>query len=865
MNNLGNWIAEQLITEQKIKTVIAIYPGRFQPMGPHHVKTYNWLAKKFGAANTFVVTSDKVKLPKSPLNFKEKESIINKHGINNVVQVRNPYQATELLKDYDPETTAAVFMVGEKDAQRLGGNFFRPWEGVANVGYRDGAYTLIAPHVSLKVMPFGEMSGTTLRQALADADPATFRNIMGFSDQKTRLMLIDKFKDLQKETIGNFLLKHPITEISLNTIGTNTDVDDGPRYFYGSQAAYEQSSKEMAEKIGYSVIDYIMNGGMSEIGDTTWPKGPPMGVSYFPVGDAGSSMSGTDYTGDIKGKPAYIKWRKYIQKVATQVGYKFLDFLGAEDSIESTKNQPSKVEPLVQENVGTKEWWSMILEDVNEDNLHEKIDTKKLFKKLTDNFRKFISGVRKEGRETKEAYELLLQSVYGNKKLSDEEKKQIGDQLKDILKLIGFTAASILPGGFIYLLLSRASKLKKHMIPSAFLESINEAIIKEAKANTHLTHLEELLLTQGQAGYKMAKGFLVELVKNLRGNSDAKVNTTVKWDGAPAIFVGINPDNRKFFVGTKSVFNKVPKINYTEEDIDMNHGEAPGLAVKLKKALKYLPSLGIKNILQGDFMFDDQSLKTQNIDGKQHYTFKPNAITYAVEADSDLGKKIARSKFGIVFHTAYSSLDSGAQFGVDVSGLNNSPTVWYDDAFFKDTTGNILLTNEETKLVLNNIKKADTLKIDYDNIPSALLNIYINSEIKANQFLDNPNKSFTNFVAWVQNRIDKKVAKLKTDKGKQKATDAGNQQIAAIENNKADILNLFIASKLLADAKMIFVNKYNNAIYRTKHFKDDGAGGLAVTAPEGYVAIDRIGNGVKLVDRLEFSRANFAMDKGFTK
>ena len=135
MKNLGNWIAEQLIVEQQIKTVIAIYPGRFQPMGPHHVKTYNWLAKKFGKANTFVVTSDKVKLPKSPLSFKEKESMINKHGINNVVQVRNPYQATELLKDYDPETTAAVFMVGEKDAQRLGGKFFRPWEGVATVSY----------------------------------------------------------------------------------------------------------------------------------------------------------------------------------------------------------------------------------------------------------------------------------------------------------------------------------------------------------------------------------------------------------------------------------------------------------------------------------------------------------------------------------------------------------------------------------------------------------------------------------------------------------------------------------------------------------------------------------------------------------
>jgi hypothetical protein len=278
-----------------------------------------------------------------------------------------------------------------------------------------------------------------------------------------------------------------------------------------------------------------------------------------------------------------------------------------------------------------------------------------------------------------------------------------------------------------------------------------------------------------------------------------------------------------------------------------------------------LPSLGIKNILQGDFMFDSESLKMQTIDGKRHYTFKPNAITYAVEADSELGKKIGRSKFGIVFHTGYSSLDSGAQFGVNVSGLKDSPTVWYDDAFFKDTTGNVLLTSDESKLVLNNIKQADALKVDYDNIPSSLLNIYINSEIKTGEFLKNPNRSFANFVAWIQNRINKKVDKLKTDRGKERATLAGQQQLDTINKNKKDILNLFIISKLLAEAKMIFVNKYNNAVYRTKHFKDDGQGGLAVTAPEGYVAIDRIGNGVKLVDRLEFSRANFAMDKGFTK
>ena len=760
MNNLGNWIAEQLITEQKIKTVIAIYPGRFQPMGPHHVQTYNWLAKKFGKANTFVVTSDKVKLPKSPLNFKEKQSIINKHGIKNVVQVRNPYQSVELLKDFDPETTAAVFMVGEKDAKRLGGKFFRPWEGVANVGYRDGAYTLVAPHVSLKVPGIGEMSGTTLRQSLANANAGMFKDIMKFYNKSIHQMVLDKFKNLQEETIGNFLLKYPINEVSLNSVGSNTDVDDGPRYFYGSQTAYEQSSKKMAESLGYSVLNYIMDGGMSEIGNTNFPDGPPLGVSYFPVGDAGSSMSGTDYTGNIKGKPAYKKWQSYIKNIATNVGYNFLDFLGAEDAIDSTKNDPMKPEPLVQEQSLTKQWWSSIIEEVT---------------------------------------------------------------------------------------------------------SLNENILTEASANTHLTHLEELLITQGAQGYKLAKSFLLELIRNLKGNSNAKVNTSVKWDGAPAIFTGINPDNGKFFVGTKSVFNKDPKINYTKEDIERNHGQAPGLAKKLLEALEYFPSLGIKNILQGDFMFDKQSVKTQSIDGKPHYTFKPNTITYAVDADSKLGKQIARSKIGIVFHTTYKNLQSGASFGADVSGLRKNPNVWYDDAFFKDTTGTVLLTNNEAKEVLNKIKQADSIKVNYKELPAALLNVYVNSEIKTNRFLENPEKSYEAFVEWTQGKIDKRIEKLKSVKGKEKATLAGQQQRANIESRKQDIINLFRVSKLFADAKMIFVNKYNSAIYTTKHFVDDGQGGLKVTAPEGYVAVDRIGNGVKLVDRLEFSRANFAMDKGFTK
>ena len=303
------------------------------------------------------------------------------------------------------------------------------------------------------------------------------------------------------------------------------------------------------------------------------------------------------------------------------------------------------------------------------------------------------------------------------------------------------------------------------------------------------------------------------------------------------------------------------------EDIDINHGEAPGLAAKLKLALQYFPTLGIKNILQGDFMFDSSMVKNTNIDGKPHLLFKPNTITYAVESDSNIGKEVAAAKIGIVFHTTYNNgLQGGATFGADVSGLNKNRNIWFDDAFFKDSTGIVTLTVNEAKEVQTLIKKADSIKVNYENLPAADLNVYLNKEIKSGQFVNNPKVSFNAFQKWFkENRIDKRVAKLKSDKGRMKAIAAGQEQMKMFQRRQQDIINLFQISKLLSEAKLIFVRKYNNAIYNTKHFVDDGKGGLRVTAPEGYVAVDRIGNGVKFVDRVEFSRANFAMDKGFTK
>lgn len=166
--NLGKWLAENIIKEDSnIKNIVAIYPGRFQPMGAHHAKTYKWLTSNF--KDVYVATSGDIQIPKSPFSFSEKKKIINSYGISKVVQVKSPYKAEEILKNYDPKTTAAVFVFGEKDAGRLtGGKFFSEWKGKAEIGYRDGAYILTAPHVSMNVPGYGEMSGTTIRAILGN-------------------------------------------------------------------------------------------------------------------------------------------------------------------------------------------------------------------------------------------------------------------------------------------------------------------------------------------------------------------------------------------------------------------------------------------------------------------------------------------------------------------------------------------------------------------------------------------------------------------------------------------------------------------------------------------------------------------------
>ncbi len=206
----------------------------------------------------------------------------------------------------------------------------------------------------------------------------------------------------------------------------------------------------------------------------------------------------------------------------------------------------------------------------------------------------------------------------------------------------------------------------------------------------------------------------------------------------------------------------------------------------------------------------------------------------------------------------YDDLNSPPQYNISVKGLKKVPGVWVDDAVFTDTTGTVTLDVDEAKQVKDLLKTADKIKVNYKDLPSDLLNIYTNSEIQQGKYLEDSEMSFKKFIEWFKGRKEKQVTRLKSQAGKKRAVEAFNKKLAEIKAQEKDIVNIFKVSRLLSQAKQIFVNKYNNAVYNTKHFLDNEDGTLKTTAPEGYVAVSRAGDAVKLVDRLEFSRANFS-------
>ena len=403
----------------------------------------------------------------------------------------------------------------------------------------------------------------------------------------------------------------------------------------------------------------------------------------------------------------------------------------------------------------------------------------------------------------------------------------------------------------------------------------------KAGKNLHLEHIEDEIINFGVDGGRAAINFLRSLRDMLAGSTRSSVNMTVKWDGAPAIFAGIDPADGKFFVAKKSVFNVNPKLYKSESEIDDDLSGQ--LNSKFKIALREFSKLGINGVLQGDLMYTDD-VETDTIDGEKYYTFQPNTIVYAIPVNSDLGKTINKSNIGVVWHTTYKGdtlADMKASFGADIGGLTKTSSVWMDDATYKDVSGKATMNTKETEAVTKSLSSVGTTfqKIDANmlrkflklqdsmtgNLAGASWKTYTNSKVRQGQKVTNPSKHAAEYVNWVSDSIQKQVDKVKSDAGKKKYEKIQAEYVREMKKHVKNLKELVLFQNHMIDAKMQIVKKLNSVKQLTDTFiRTDN--GYKVVNPEGYVAIDRLsGNAVKLVDRMEFSFNNFTAIKAWDR
>lgn len=403
-------------------------------------------------------------------------------------------------------------------------------------------------------------------------------------------------------------------------------------------------------------------------------------------------------------------------------------------------------------------------------------------------------------------------------------------------------------------------------------------MVSESKVGKlmHLTHLEDMVLEGGINGTRDAINFLRAIRDMLAGHTKPHIHLTVKFDGAPSITTGVNPENGKFFVATKGAFSVKPKLNYTDEDIDRNH-PSPGLNHKLRMALYYFKDLGITNIIQGDLMFTRDDIKHQLIEGVPYITFQPNTIVYAIPEESKLAQIILASHIGIVFHTTYvgdTIADMKATPGVNIGKLKHTKDVWFRDATFTDASGTATFTEQETAAITAILSEAGYL---FQKLSPAVVNriaetetiriqimTYNNSKVRAGEEITNTGHHVAGLIDWVTNKINHEIISAKKADTREKRELQKRELLMFYQPNIYQLKLIFDLQNIIVRAKAMILAKLNSVrdigtFYRTPE-------GLKVANQEGFVAVDHFtGNMIKLVDRLEFSHHNFVAAKEWTK
>ena len=404
----------------------------------------------------------------------------------------------------------------------------------------------------------------------------------------------------------------------------------------------------------------------------------------------------------------------------------------------------------------------------------------------------------------------------------------------------------------------------------SFKQFINE------QKNTHMTHIEDKVLYGGVNGTRDAINALRSLRDMLSGVD--KGNVSVKWDGAPAVFAGTDPRDGKFFVAKKGIFNKNPKVYKTDAEVDAD--TSGDLAKKLKLSLKHFANLGIKGVIQGDLLFTKSDLKSEKIAGLDYLTFHPNTIVYAVQKGSKDAEEIKRAEIGVVWHTTYTGDDfesMKANYGVNVQALKKSSKVWQQDAMLRDLSNVATMSSKETDRVNAHLSRAGKIfkeisgstlrELEQNQDLAQLIEQFNNTFVRSNTIITDTEQHVRNLINWIENKYQKEIDDRKSERGKQTQRDKLSKILKFFsKENKRSLKKMFDLQKAIVSAKLALINKLNSI----KHIKSFyvTTNGFKSTGPEGYVAIDKLGdNAVKLVNRHEFSTNNFdpTILKGWSK
>ena len=394
--------------------------------------------------------------------------------------------------------------------------------------------------------------------------------------------------------------------------------------------------------------------------------------------------------------------------------------------------------------------------------------------------------------------------------------------------------------------------------------------MQKANKNTHLNHLEDNIFLGHIDGTREAIKFIRQFRDVLKGHADRPSGASVKWDGAPAIWLGPHPKSKRFFVAKKSLFNKtIPLYYHSIKEIEESNDLSDGLKSKFKLAFNKYKNANMTEILQGDFLFDSTDLKYEQVDGERYLTFQPNTIVYAFPADSDMAKELEKKSMGIVWHTTYKGKDIPSLVAKAGANLPSNPIgVWQISADLPDMSGAATLTKLEGKAIdkeLTNIgfhfRQVSRATFDKLNDPviAALCTTYTNSFVRANT-TPTPEEAAKGLPKFITQKFEAEVAKRKTAAAQNRQREALAKAIDPIMSvPKNELLSVFHLYYSLQKAKNVLVAKLSSAGFIKTFLKTQD--GWKVTGHEGFVATDKLKqNTLKLVDRLEFSYANFSDD-----